>query len=266
MQNNDRQNAQTAPQEQGFVGGGYDPVFTWGGFEDHVMAEERVDAPAADPRGGTPPPEDGEQADANSGDVEHIEITLEEAKAMEEEYERDYWQRYTERALERERLRAEELERDRVITKAREVALEPENMEDYKFIQEIRRGGDQMRAPKLDAEERQERLAKFGEEWLKREQQQKERSQQPVEKTAEPEDMGEYVQHVYKWARTFLKDKSPEDLKWLVENDSKFREEWLDGQPLDDPLAKEIRERFPMREEKHMDEPVNDPGAAVDEN
>src|SRR4028118_388998 len=67
MQNNDRQNAQTAPQEQGFVGGGYDPVFTWGGFEDHVMAEERVDAAAADPRGGAQPPGGAGAAPASLG-------------------------------------------------------------------------------------------------------------------------------------------------------------------------------------------------------
>src|SRR5829696_2842412 len=213
-----------------------------------------------------------EQADANAGDVEHIEITLEEAAAMEKEYERLEMQRFAERALEREQLRAEELERDGVITKAREVAMEPENMERYRWQQDMYRRAEESQMPKLDAEERQERLAKFGEEWLKREQQQQERSQQPVEKTAEPEDLGEYVQSQYKWAKDFLSNNSPEDQKWLVENDSKFREDWLAGQPPDDPLAKEIQERFPMREEKHMDEPVNDPGAGdavktgVDEN
>src|SRR4028119_1490536 len=101
MQNNDRHKAQTAPQEQGFVGGGYDPFFTWGGFEDHVMAEERVDAAAADPRGGAQPPGYVGQAGADAGDDKiemysddagqagadagenHIEITLEEAAGQE---------------------------------------------------------------------------------------------------------------------------------------------------------------------------------------
>src|SRR5918997_712146 len=78
MQNNDRQNAQTAPQEQSFVGGGYDPVFTWGGFEDHVMAEERVDAPAADPRGGAQPPGYVGQAGADAGD-DKIEMYSDDA-------------------------------------------------------------------------------------------------------------------------------------------------------------------------------------------
>jgi hypothetical protein len=213
-----------------------------------------------------------EQADANAGDVEHIEITLEEAAAMEKEHERLEMQRFAERALEREQLRAEELERDRVIDKAREVAMEPENVERYRWLQDMSRRAEEMQRPKEDAEERQEHLAKFADEWLKREQQQQERSQQPVEKTAEPEDLGEYVQSQYKWAKNFLRDNSPEDQKWLLENDSKYREAWLEGSPPDDPLAKEIRERFPMREEKHMDEPVNDLGAGdavktgVDEN
>jgi len=176
-----------------------------------------------------------EQADANAGDVEHIEITLEEAAAMEKEYERLEMQRFAERALEREQLRAEELERDGVITKAREVAMEPENVERYRALDEIHRRAEEMQMPKEDAEERQERLAKSADEWLQREQQQQESSQQPVEKTAEPEDLGEYVQSQYKWAKNFLRDNSPEDQKWLLENDSKYREAWLEGQPPDDP-------------------------------
>ena len=205
--------------------------------------------------GGAPPPESVEQADANAG-VEHIEITLEEAAAMEKEQLEAWGKRYAENALERERLRAEELEHDAVITKAREHAIE--NSERHRVLDELRRGAEQIGRPKEDAQEREERLAKFAEEWLQREQQQKERPQQPVEEKTAEENLDEYVQQQYKWAKNELKDN---DLKWLLEHDTNFREEWVEGQPLDDPLAKEMLERFPPREEKHMDEPVNDPGA-----
>jgi hypothetical protein len=51
-------------------GSEYDPVFTWGDFEDYVGAEEPVEASAADPWGGTQPPEYTGWAGAAAGNGE----------------------------------------------------------------------------------------------------------------------------------------------------------------------------------------------------
>ena len=67
------------PERRDGPEGGDDPLFTWGGFEDDVVAEELVDASAADPwGGGTQPLETVGRADA-AGDSA-IEMYSEDAR------------------------------------------------------------------------------------------------------------------------------------------------------------------------------------------